>query len=84
MITGMEQSSDIEGVTLFHAGTARDDAGRLVTSGGRVLDVTAMGATLSEARDRAYRAASLVHWPGIHYRRDIAEAAARGVPEPRV
>jgi phosphoribosylamine--glycine ligase len=83
MITGMEESSDIEGVTLFHAGTARDEAGRLVTLGGRVLDVTAMGPTLSEARDRAYRAASLVHWPGIHYRRDIAELASRAVPEPR-
>jgi phosphoribosylamine--glycine ligase len=43
-----------------------------------VLDVTALGATLAEARDRAYRAASLVHWPGVHYRRDIAAAAASG------
>jgi phosphoribosylamine---glycine ligase len=76
IITGMEDSSAVEGVALFHAGTARDESGRLVTAGGRVLDVTAMGATLSEARQRAYRAASLLRWPGVHYRHDIAAAAA--------
>jgi phosphoribosylamine--glycine ligase len=83
-ISGMAESCAVDGVALFHAGTARDEAGRLVTAGGRVLDVTAMGATLAEARDRAYRAASLLHWPGVHYRHDIAEAAATGaVAEPR-
>ena len=83
-ISGMEASSAVDGVVVFHAGTARDEAGRLVTAGGRVLDVTALGATLAQARERAYRAASAVHWPGVHYRRDIAEAAAnRAVPEPR-
>jgi phosphoribosylamine--glycine ligase len=93
-ISGMEQSSAVDGVVLFHAGTATDDSGQLVTAGGRVLDVTAMGATLAQARQRAYRAASLVHWPGVHYRHDIAAAAATAVgpggrpegtavPEPR-
>jgi phosphoribosylamine--glycine ligase len=83
-ISGMEQSSAVDGVVLFHAGTATDDSGQLVTAGGRVLDVTAMGATLAQARQRAYRAASLVHWPGVHYRHDIAAAAASTpVPEPR-
>ena len=83
-ISGMDASSAVDGVVVFHAGTARDEAGRLVTAGGRVLDVTALGATLVQARERAYRAASAVHWPGVHYRRDIAEAAAnRAVPEPR-
>jgi phosphoribosylamine--glycine ligase len=83
-MSGMEASGAVEGVALFHAGTARDEAGRLVTAGGRVLDVTAMGETLAQARDRAYRAASLVHWRGVHYRHDIAEAAASGaVAEPR-
>jgi phosphoribosylamine--glycine ligase len=75
MINGMEESSAVEGVVLFHAGTARDESGHLVTAGGRVLDVTAMGATLAEARQRAYQAAALVHWPGVHYRRDIGAAA---------
>jgi phosphoribosylamine--glycine ligase len=85
-ISGIEEASAVDGVALFHAGTARDDAGRLVTAGGRVLDVTAVGATLAQARDRAYRAASLVFWPGIHYRNDIAAAAAGAtgaIPEPR-
>jgi phosphoribosylamine--glycine ligase len=77
-ISGMEESSAVDRVVLFHAGTARDETGHLVTAGGRVLDVTALGATLAEARDRAYRAASLVHWPGVQYRRDIAAAAASG------
>ena len=72
----MDESSAVDGVVLFHAGTASDEAGRLVTAGGRVLDVTAMGSTLAQARQRAYEAASLVHWPGVHYRRDIAAAAA--------
>ena len=75
-ISGMDESSAVDGVVLFHAGTASDEAGRLVTAGGRVLDVTAMGSTLAQARQRAYEAASLVHWPGVHYRRDIAAAAA--------
>jgi phosphoribosylamine--glycine ligase len=76
MISGMEQSSAVDGVVLFHAGTAKDETGRLVTAGGRVLDVTATGSTLTQARERAYEAASLVRWPGVHYRHDIAAAAA--------
>jgi phosphoribosylamine--glycine ligase len=74
-IVGIGDAEQIEGVTVFHAGTARDDDGRLVTSGGRVLDVTATGETLREARDRAYRALDRISWPGIYYRRDIANRA---------
>jgi phosphoribosylamine--glycine ligase len=47
-----------------------------VTAGGRVLNVTATGSTLREARDRAYEGVAAVHWPGMHHRTDIARAAA--------
>ena len=60
---------------MFHAGTGHDDRGRVVTNGGRVLTVTAVGADLAPARDRAYEAAAVISWPGVHYRRDIAAQA---------
>ena len=68
-ITGTEQVG--EGAQVFHAGTAKRD-GRLVTSGGRVLGVTATGATLPEAVERVYRASGKIYFEGMHYRRDIA------------
>jgi phosphoribosylamine--glycine ligase len=55
---------------LFHAGTAERD-GRIVSAGGRVLNATARGATLAEARARAYALAEAVDWPGGTWRRDI-------------
>jgi phosphoribosylamine--glycine ligase len=65
---------------VFHAGTAavegRPSAVR--TAGGRVLNVTALGATLADARARAYEAAGRISWPGMQYRRDIAATAAAG------
>jgi phosphoribosylamine--glycine ligase len=70
-IEGLEAAGALEGVTIFHAGTARS-GGSIVTSGGRVLDVTATAPTLPEARARAYRALGLISWPGMHYRSDIA------------
>jgi phosphoribosylamine---glycine ligase len=57
-------------IKIFHAGTRAED-GRIVSNGGRVLNVTARGATLAEARDLAYRTAEGVDWPGGFYRRDI-------------
>jgi len=66
------------GALVFHAGTALE-SGTLVTSGGRLLGVTATGATLGEARSRAYAAADLVRIPGARRREDIALAAARPV-----
>ena len=75
-VSGLDQAGSVPGVVVFHAGTALTDDGRLVTSGGRVLDVTAVAPTLGQARARAYEAAALVAWPGIHYRTDIAEAAS--------
>ncbi len=71
VIEGLEEAAAVEGVTIFHAGTKRDAEGRLVAAGGRVLNVTATGPTLAEARDRAYRAVDLIRWPGGFCRRDI-------------
>jgi phosphoribosylamine--glycine ligase len=67
----------VEGVTVYHAGTRRDrpeDPFR--TAGGRVLGVGALGATLAEARHRAYEATGRIRWPGALHRRDVAERAA--------
>jgi phosphoribosylamine--glycine ligase len=77
VIGGLDAAAALTGVTIFHAGTARDGDGKLVTNGGRVLNVTALGATLSEARARAYEAAGSITWPGVHFRRDIATEAAK-------
>jgi phosphoribosylamine--glycine ligase len=62
---------------VFHAGTRRLEAppGLLVTDGGRVLGVTALGDTIGQAVDEAYGAAARIHWPGMHYRRDIGHRA---------
>ena len=70
-IRGLAEAEAVEGVTVFHAGTT-SDGGRLVPAGGRVLNVSATGPTLAEARDRAYRAVDLIDWPGGFCRRDIA------------
>jgi phosphoribosylamine--glycine ligase len=78
VIDGIEVADAIEGVDVIHAGTDRDDEGRLVTSGGRVLGVTAVGSDLSEARTRAYSAVELVSIRGSHHRTDIALAASVG------
>jgi phosphoribosylamine--glycine ligase len=77
VIEGLPAASAVPGVVVFHAGTARDLDGGVVTDGGRVLDVTASAPTLVEARERAYAAAELIEWPGVHFRRDIAAEAAK-------
>ena len=78
VIEGIDEASALPGVAVFCAGVGSDEAGRLVTAGGRVLDVTATGATIAEARDRAYEAVSRIRWPGMHYRTDIAADTAKG------
>ena len=70
-ISGVERAEALEGVQIFHAGTARRDGG-LVTAGGRVLAVNALGDKFSEARALAYRAADLIDFEGKHLRTDIA------------
>lgn len=59
-------------VLVFHAGTNRAPDGRIVTAGGRVLAVSAVGPSIDQARTRAYDAVGAISWPGAHYRRDIA------------
>ena len=71
-ITGVEQAARLSGATVFHAGTALE-GGRLVVSGGRVLNVSAVGADLAEARDLAYRAAGLISFEGMQLRTDVGE-----------
>jgi phosphoribosylamine--glycine ligase len=71
LITGIEEAAADEGSLVFHAGTTMKD-GRLVTSGGRVLDAVGVGSTLEAAAARAYRAADRVQFEGKAFRRDIA------------
>lgn len=78
-INGLESLRNEEKVTVFHAGTARSEAGEFVTAGGRVLGVTATGANLREALRRCYNAAENISWEGVQYRRDIGKLSeARG------
>ncbi|MEM8699006.1 MAG: phosphoribosylglycinamide synthetase C domain-containing protein, partial [Pseudomonadota bacterium] len=70
-IHGLAEAAAMPGVSLFHAGTRREGA-QTVSNGGRVLNVTATGATLAEARARAYAALDRIDWPGGFCRRDIA------------
>ncbi len=73
-IDGIEDA-EAAGVLVFHAGTALH-GDRVVTNGGRILDVTGVGPTIGAARDRAYAAAAHISFPGARYRTDIAEEAA--------
>ena len=73
IITGVDEAERSKKVAVFHAGTKLDADGRLITAGGRVLGVTARGKRLKKALKRAYKAASLITWPGIQYRRDIGQ-----------
>jgi phosphoribosylamine--glycine ligase len=73
-ISGLDKAQSIKGVVVFHAGTALV-GNKIVTSGGRVLNVTAIGETMKEARDRAYKAVSEIHFEGMQFRKDIAQRA---------
>jgi phosphoribosylamine--glycine ligase len=76
-IDGIEEASQLHGIQLYAAGVkASQEAGGLVTAGGRVLGVGATGSTIAAARRRVYDAVPLLSWPGMAYRRDIAGAAA--------
>src|SRR5882724_150313 len=74
-ISGLNEVAKLEGVQVFHAGT-KIVANQVVTAGGRVLAVTALGSTTAASRDRAYEAVSRIHFDDCHYRRDIALGAA--------
>jgi phosphoribosylamine--glycine ligase len=77
-ISGLDHAEKAHGVTVFHAGTQRD-GDRIVTAGGRVLGVTAMGATLSDARKNAYEAVAKIHFDGSYFRRDIGVSVPSGI-----
>ena len=77
VITGIERAEALEGVTVYHAGTALAEDGSLVTAGGRVLDVTAVAPTFEEARERAYAACDLIDFEGKTYRSDIGMRAVK-------
>ncbi|MEC8929068.1 MAG: phosphoribosylglycinamide synthetase C domain-containing protein, partial [Verrucomicrobiota bacterium] len=75
-ISGLTDADAMEGVKVFHAGTKREND-EVVTSGGRVLGVTALGDGLAAARDRAYAAVDKIKFDGAHVRGDIAAKALR-------
>ena len=74
VVSGLDATKDLEGVVVFHAATAARD-GKVVTVGGRVLGVTAHGANLDVAIQRAYEAAPKISFDGMHYRKDIGQRA---------
>ncbi len=73
-IEGLPEDESEETI-VFHAGTALRD-GRVITNGGRILNVTAVGDALADARARAYRAVERISFPGMRYRTDVAAAVA--------
>lgn len=79
-ISGIEDAEKIAGVKVFHAGTALRD-GKLTTSGGRVLGVTAVGPLLQSAMARAYQAVGNIHFEKMHYRHDIGAKGLRSAGE---
>lgn len=78
VILGLEEAQDLDGVIVFHAGTAMNPDGELITAGGRVLNVVALGDTFEEARNRAYEACELIKFEGVQYRSDIGRRALQG------
>lgn len=71
VLRGVQLAAQHPGVTIFHAGTRRDEDGALRASAGRVLNISAVGASLQQALDAAYGAAREINWPGGFYRNDI-------------
>lgn len=76
VITGLENIRGEDDTFVFHAGTVFND-NKVVTSGGRVLGVTALGNDIREAKEKAYRAIDKIHFDGMHYRKDIADRALK-------
>ena len=76
VIEGLEAAATVDGVEIFHAGT-KLEGGRIVANGGRVLNVCALGGTVSEAQSRAYTAVDRIRWPDGFCRRDIGWQAIK-------
>jgi phosphoribosylamine--glycine ligase len=75
-ITGLQEAGKLDDVIVFHAGTKEQD-GEIVTNGGRVLGVTALGSTIADAKAKAYQAVDRIHFDGVYFRRDIADKAIK-------
>ncbi|HYP24671.1 MAG TPA: phosphoribosylglycinamide synthetase C domain-containing protein, partial [Actinomycetota bacterium] len=75
-IHGLDDAAAVSDVQVFHAGT-RAEGDSVVTAGGRVLNVSALGDTFAAARERAYEAASRIEFEKVHFRRDVAERAVK-------
>lgn len=73
-ISGLDEAAGLQDVVVFHAGTAMENS-LVVTSGGRVLGVTALGDGIQDAINRAYEAVEKIYWDGVHYRTDIGRKA---------
>lgn len=78
VILGIDEAEELEGVTVFHAGTGFNKDDELITAGGRVLNVVALGDTFEQARERAYEACELINFEGKQFRHDIGKKAAAG------
>ena len=78
VILGIDEAEDIDGVTVFHAGTDKNADEELVTAGGRVLNVVALGDSFDDAREKAYDACDLINFEGKQFRSDIGARAAAG------
>lgn len=78
VILGIDEAEDIDNVTVFHAGTTFNEDGELLTAGGRVLNVVALGKTFEEARETAYDAVDLINFEDKQYRQDIGKRALIG------
>jgi phosphoribosylamine--glycine ligase len=80
IVSGLAEAAKLPDVKVFHAGTKLDELNRVLTDGGRVLGVTALGDTLADAKARAYAAVKLIGFSGMHYRTDIADKALKPKP----
>ncbi|MBR6388431.1 MAG: phosphoribosylamine--glycine ligase [Thermoguttaceae bacterium] len=73
VISGLDEAAKLPDVKVFHAGTKLNDAGQVVTNGGRVLDVVALGETVADAKRKAYKAVAKISWDGAWSRSDVAD-----------
>jgi phosphoribosylamine--glycine ligase len=78
VISGIANAQALPGVTVYHAGTRQMPDGSIVTAGGRVLNITALGSSFEQARQRAYVACEHISFEGKQYRGDIGARALRG------
>ncbi len=77
VIRGLQHAGHVPGAHVFHAGTARGAGGKVVSTGGRVLGITALGQSVAEAQSRAYEAVSKIDWPEGFCRKDIGARAVK-------